>query len=122
MIADWPSDTLVRAKGRTCDLSAVKTGPRPLKLTFQTAVHAMKFLPAIVFLALAASPARAEDCRIYPPGRERFACASAQHPGLLAKRERCKQEAEGAGSQRIMRGAQGVAFHDYVMRCMQRGH
>jgi hypothetical protein len=69
----------------------------------------MKYIPLIVFVALFASSAAAEDCRIYPPGRARFACASAQHPGLVARREHCKQEAEGM-SVNARVGTQGIGF------------
>jgi len=81
----------------------------------------MKYIPLIVVMASLSSSAAAEDCRIYPPGRARFACASAQHPGLITKREHCKQEAQGM-SVNSRRGTQGLGFRDYVMSCMQRGH
>ena len=80
----------------------------------------MKYIPLIVVMASLSSSAAAEDCRIYPPGRARFACASAQHPGLITKREHCKQEAQGM-SVNSRRGTQGLGFRDYVMSCMQRG-
>ena len=49
------------------------------------------------FAVVGSSCARAKNCMVYPPGPQRFACASAQHPELIQKRERCKQEAQGAG-------------------------
>jgi hypothetical protein len=52
---------------------------------------------ALIFLAVFASPAPAENCRIYPPGPARFACASANHAGLIAKRERDKQRLQKWG-------------------------
>jgi hypothetical protein len=69
----------------------------------------MKYIPLMAFVALFSSSAAAEDCRIYPPGRARFACASAQHPGLVARREHCKQEAQSM-SVNSKRGTQGLAF------------
>jgi hypothetical protein len=42
----------------------------------------------ILLVIIMASPACAEDCRAYPPGPQRFACASALHPGLVAKQQR----------------------------------
>jgi hypothetical protein len=73
----------------------------------------------ILLLILMASPASAEDCSAYPPGPQRFACASAHHPGLVVKRDRCKQEAENMG---LTPNKQHPAVKDYVTACMQRGH
>jgi hypothetical protein len=81
----------------------------------------MKYIPLMAFVVLFSSSAAAEDCRIYPPGRTRSACASAQHPGLVARREHCKQEAQSM-SVNSRRGTQGLAFRDYVISCMQREH
>jgi hypothetical protein len=71
------------------------------------------------FLAviMVASPASAEDCKAYPPGPQRLACASAAHPGMAAKRERCKQEGEGAG---LSNRKTDQALKEYVVACMHR--
>ena len=83
-------------------------------------IRAMKYFLLIVFAALTCSTARAENCMTYPPGPERFACASATHPGLADKRERCKQEAEGMGLHPA-HNMDGLSFRNYVMACMRRG-
>lgn len=61
----------------------------------------------------------AEDCRIYPPGPQRFACASAKHPGLFAKRERCKRQAADIGVH-PGRGMTGFTYKEDVVACMHR--
>jgi hypothetical protein len=72
----------------------------------------------ILLVIIMASPACAEDCRAYPPGPQRFACASALHPGLVAKQQRCKQEAVNMG---LAPNKQHPAVKEYVIACMQRG-
>jgi hypothetical protein len=74
-------------------------------------------ITAIIAIA-AVSPCFAEGCLMYPPGPQRFACASAIQPGLIEKRERCKQEAMEMGM-RKQRG-EGGAFKEQVVACMQR--
>jgi hypothetical protein len=72
---------------------------------------------ALLFLS-ACSGARAQNCKELPPGPARFECASRIHPGLVAKRERCRQEGQQMGIKA------GVAdrgnLKQYVMSCMQR--
>jgi hypothetical protein len=77
---------------------------------------------AVLTLALAlcavSTVSHAEDCRMYPPGPQRFACASQRHPGLLIKAERCKEEGQAMG---LLPGKGGrFALHDFVMACMHR--
>ena len=77
-------------------------------------------LAALIALALCAisTVSYAEDCRIYPPGPQRFSCASQRHPGLLIKAERCKEEARAMG---LLPGRGGRrASEQYVMGCMHR--
>jgi hypothetical protein len=57
----------------------------------------MKYFSVAALVLFLFSPASAEDCRKYPPGPFRFECASAKNPGLIAKRERCKQLATERG-------------------------
>jgi hypothetical protein len=65
--------------------------------------------------------ARAEDCQQYPPGPFRFECASRQHPGLSAKRERCRQEAINMGLFKSKPAVVG-GFRGYVEGCMHRSN
>jgi hypothetical protein len=60
------------------------------------------------FAVLASSYAHAQNCMMYPPGPQRFACASEQHPGLIQKRERCRQQAAEMGLSSGS-GKQGIA-------------
>jgi hypothetical protein len=73
-----------------------------------------------VALALGAgsSAATAQDCKAYPPGPERFACASQAHPGLLNKQERCKAEGQTMGLQPGRGGR--FALEEFVSACMHR--
>ncbi len=48
-------------------------------------------------------------------GPQRFACASAQHPGMIVKKARCKE----AGLQIGLNEAHGGGLQQYVMACMQ---
>jgi len=77
-----------------------------------------KILAAVVTLSASAATAFAEDCRAFPPGPDRHACAMREHPERFgAKLEHCKQLASergfssGAGSKRGMR--------DFVQACVQ---
>ena len=72
----------------------------------------------LLALAASASTALAEDCRAFPQGPDRRACAMREHPERVAARqEHCKQLASergfssGGGSKRDMR--------DFVQACMQ---
>jgi hypothetical protein len=79
-----------------------------------------RFFVAFAFIMLTISAtARAEDCRQYPPGPFRFECASRQHPGLSAKRERCRQEGMNMGLS-ISKPANVGGLRDYVQGCMHR--
>ncbi len=67
------------------------------------------------------SVTHAEDCRQYPPGPARFACASRTHPGLLAKQERCQEEGRRMGLKPAGGlGGAGGGLREYVQACMQR--
>jgi hypothetical protein len=72
---------------------------------------------AAIALFAATPTVHAEYCRQYPPGPARFECASRDHPGLLAKRERCMESARQMGL-RPMAG--GNSMRGYVRECMQR--
>jgi hypothetical protein len=79
-----------------------------------------KILAALVAFSTTASAALAEDCRAFPPGPDRHACALREHPGMLgAKLEHCKQLASergfsgGAGSKRP------GGMRDFVQACVQ---
>lgn len=63
------------------------------------------------------SDADAEDCRQYPQGPERFACASRNHPGLLEKREQCRQQGLQMG---LKNKGEGGALKAFVQGCMHR--
>jgi hypothetical protein len=77
-----------------------------------------KILTFALALCALSTASLAQNCRMYPPGPERFACASQNHPGLLAKQERCKEEGRAIG---LLPGAGGrKALGDFVMACMQR--
>ncbi len=54
--------------------------------------------------------------RANPPGPQRFACASAQHPGMVAKQARCKEAAMQMG----LSESHGGGLQQDVMACMQR--
>jgi hypothetical protein len=71
--------------------------------------------------ALTALPslALAENCRAFPPGPDRRACAMREHPELFqAKQEHCRELATQRGdSPRTGTGAGGM--RDFVRDCMQ---
>ena len=69
----------------------------------------------------ASSAATAQNCMQYPEGHFRYQCATRIHPGLLARRERCKEEGRQMGL-RHGGGHQGVAggLWEYVIACMRR--
>jgi hypothetical protein len=72
----------------------------------------------MVLLACAMSPvAHAEDCRQYPHGPERFACASRKHPELLERREQCRQQGLQMG---LRNKGQGGTLRNFVQACMHR--
>jgi hypothetical protein len=74
------------------------------------------FSVAMLFLF---SPASAEDCRKYPPGPFRFQCASAKNPGLIAKRERCKQLATERGFKFGVQNKGAILPKHFIQGCMQ---
>jgi hypothetical protein len=77
-----------------------------------------KVLAFALALCAISAVSHAEDCRVYPPGPQRFACASQRHPGLSTKAERCKEEGQAMG---LLPGKGGrMALRDYVMSCMHR--
>jgi len=62
--------------------------------------------------------ALAEDCRAFPPGPERRACAIREHPGMAgAKLEHCKQLAGERGFSAS--GGSKRGMRDFVQACMQ---
>ena len=69
-----------------------------------------------IALCAVSTASQSEDCRTYPPGPQRFACASAQHPGMLAKQARCRE----AGMQMGLSDSHRGGLQQYVMACMQR--
>ena len=73
-----------------------------------------KLAAAAFVLLTACTAARAQDCRDLPPGPARFDCASRNHPGLIEKRERCRDQARQMGL------TDRKSTRDYVMACMQR--
>lgn len=80
----------------------------------------MRTMVVAMALYAAASAAHAENCKQYPPGPFRFDCVSRNHPGLLAKRERCKQQAYDMGLRPGIGMSNGPAFKGYVQSCMRR--
>jgi hypothetical protein len=75
----------------------------------------------IIASAFLSSAALAQNCRNLPPGPQRFECASQSHPGLLAKRERCKEEGRQMGLKPAGGlGGAGGGLRGFVMACMQR--
>ena len=71
-------------------------------------------------LCAISSFSHAEDCRMYPPGPQRFACVSQRNPGAADKLERCKEEGRSMG--RLGGPAGRGALQQYVQGCMQRKH
>lgn len=79
-----------------------------------------KIFAAVVTLSASLPAALAEDCRAFPPGPDRHACAMREHPERFgAKLEHCKQLAsergftEGAGSKHP------GGMRDFVQACVQ---
>ena len=83
-------------------------------------------LQAIAFLTLTSAfcaistNSRAEDCRMYPQGPERFACVSKKNPAAEGKLERCKQQALDMGLRPGGGMSNGPALKNYVQACMHR--
>jgi hypothetical protein len=75
-------------------------------------------LAAALALCAGLSAATAQDCKAYPPGPERFACASQAHPRLLNKQDRCKAEGQAMGLQPGRGGR--FALQGFVSACMHR--
>jgi hypothetical protein len=77
----------------------------------------LKRAMAAIALSAAASAANAENCAQFPPGPARFDCASRNHPGLQAKRERCQQEGHQMGLKPGggLGGGGGGGLKEYVM-------
>lgn len=77
---------------------------------------------ALIFAALSLFvEAKAQSCAQYPPGPQRFTCASQLHPGLVAKQQRCQEEARRMGlSTRGGAGGRGGGLQEYVVACMRR--
>jgi hypothetical protein len=78
----------------------------------------LKTMIAVTVLCAAASAARAQNCMHYPPGPARFDCASRNHPALLARQERCKQQAYDMGLRPGVGRSNGPVFKDYMQSCM----
>jgi hypothetical protein len=79
----------------------------------------IRFAVLAIVAVLTAASANAEDCKSYPAGPKRFACASARHPGLVAKRAKCQQEVQSTGV-RPGQSMHAVAYRDSMVACMQR--
>ena len=75
-----------------------------------------KLVAAAFVLLTACASARAQGCRELPPGPARFECASRNHPGLEAKRERCQNEARQMG----LGLDHTKGMREYVEACMHR--
>jgi hypothetical protein len=72
-------------------------------------------------LSVLSSAVSAEDCGQYPPGPTRFECTGRDHPGLVAKRERCMEEARQMGLRPMGGGGGGGGgLKGYVQECMRR--
>ena len=80
-----------------------------------------KFIFALMAFAYWSSAAVAQSCREFPPGPQRFACASQNHPRMMTRQERCKEEGRQMGLKPAggLRGA-GGGLKGFVMACMQR--
>jgi hypothetical protein len=98
----------LRRRRRNRRLRSLQTG---LEMSLKTII-------AVTMLCAAASAARAENCMQYPPGPARFDCASRNHPGLLAKQERCKQQAYDMGLRPGVGRSNGPVFKEYMQSCM----
>jgi hypothetical protein len=79
----------------------------------------MKYFSVAALVLFLFSPASAEDCRKYPPGPFRFQCASAKNPGLIAKRERCKQLASERGFKFGVQNKGATLPKHFIQGCMQ---
>ena len=78
----------------------------------------IKVLTLALALWSVSTVSQADDCRMYPPGPKRFACASQKNPALLGKQERCKEKGQAMG---LLPGSGGRhALENFVMACMQR--
>jgi hypothetical protein len=73
-------------------------------------IVALKIGFALVGLSAFSSTAFAENCRAFPRGPERRACAMREHPGMFeAKLERCRQLAgERGDTDHTATGAGGI--------------
>jgi len=79
----------------------------------------VRYFSIAVLMLFLFSPASAEDCMQYPPGPFRFECASAKNPGLIAKRERCKELARERGYTFGVHNKGAIKPKDFVQGCMQ---
>ena len=75
-----------------------------------------RLLVAALLLCSLAAEAQAQACRDLPQGPQRFACASAKNPNLVAKLDRCKEEGRRIGLSTTVKGGMGP----YVQACMRR--
>jgi hypothetical protein len=66
-----------------------------------------RLLLAALLLGPLAATAKAQHCTAYPPGPQRFACASARNPNLAAKLARCKEEGRRIGLSTSVKGGMG---------------
>ena len=77
-----------------------------------------KVLASALALCAVSTASAAQNCRMYPPGPERFQCASQNHPGLLNKQEHCREAGRAMG---LLPGPGGRhALEMFVMECMHR--
>ena len=77
------------------------------------------FIVVLWLVAAGSADALAEDCRQLPQGPARFACVSKNHPGVVAKLERCKEEGKRMGLSDTHNGP-GGGLRPYVRACMNR--
>ena len=81
----------------------------------------LRFVSFVVlwFVAVGSADALAQDCRQLPQGPARFACVSKNHPGAVAKLERCTEEGKQMGLSDTHNGPAG-GLRPYVRACMNR--
>jgi hypothetical protein len=77
---------------------------------------AAKSIAAAISLSSVSTISLAQNCKQYPPGPERFACASQEHPGMIVKQQRCQE----TGRQMGLREGHDGGMKEFVLACMQR--
>ena len=77
----------------------------------------MKYVAFALLASLLPSAANAQDCMNYPAGPSQAKCLSKKDQAMLAKRGRCKQEAENMG---LRPHGGGGALRGYIEACVRR--